>query len=140
MLNVSLNTEATKDRIKTTLNWGNNTDITYGGQVAASTRFSRTEGENSYLQAEVEFLPTNIILNDTIWHIRSSHVSVDSGRVFIDNFLFERPGQHLLVDGKITKEESDSCIIDLKNIDVQYVLDILQFEAIEFGGRGQPLR
>ena len=133
-LNVSLNTEATKDRIKTTLNWGNNTDITYGGQVAASTRFSRTEGENSYLQAEVEFLPTNIILNDTIWHIRSSHVSVDSGRVFIDNFLFERPGQHLLVDGKITKEESDSCIIDLKNIDVQYVLDILQFEAIEFGG------
>ena len=52
----------------------------------------------------------------------------------IDNFLFERPGQHLRVDGKITKESTDSCIIDLKNVDVQYVLDIVKFDDVEFGG------
>ena len=133
-LNLSLNTEAEKDRLKTTLYWGNNTDVTYGGQVAASTRFSQTEGDNPVLQCEIEILPTNVILNDTIWHIRSSHVSVDSGRIYIDNFLFERPGQHLLVDGKITKEDTDSCIVDLNNIDVQYVLNILRFDDVEFGG------
>ena len=134
MLNLSLDTEAQENRLRTVLNWGNNTDVTYGGQVSAVTHFYKTEGPNPILQADVEILPTTVVLNDTVWNIRSSHVAVDSGRVYVDNFLFERPGQHLRIDGKITQEPTDSCIIDLKNIDVQYVLDIVQFDDIEFGG------
>jgi len=134
MLNLSIDAEAKQDRLKTTVNWGNNTDVTYGGRVAAVTRFHKTEGKSPILQADIDILPTSVVLNDTIWNIRSSHVAIDSGRVYIDNFLFERPGQHLRVDGKITKEETDSCIIDLKNVDVQYVLDIVKFDDVEFGG------
>ena len=134
MLNLSLDTEAQEDRLRTVLNWGNNTDVTYGGQVSAVTHFYKTEGPKPILQADVEILPTTVVLNDTVWNIRSSHVAVDSGRVYVDNFLFERPGQHLRIDGKITQEPTDSCIIDLKNIDVQYVLNIVQFDDIEFGG------
>lgn len=134
MLNLSLDAEAQEDRLKTVMNWGNNTDVTYGGQVAAVTRFFKTEGSKPILQADVDILPTTVVLNDTVWHVRPSHVAIDSGRVYVDNFLFERPGQHLRIDGKITKEPTDSCIVDLKNIDVQYVLDIVQFDDVEFGG------
>lgn len=134
MLTLSMDAEAEQDRLKTTINWGNNTDVTYGGKIAAVTRFHKTEGKNPILQADIDILPTNVVLNDTLWNIRSSHVAIDSGRVYIDNFLFERPGQYLRVDGKITKGATDSCIIDLKNIDVQYVLDIVKFDDVEFGG------
>ncbi|MBQ8441863.1 MAG: translocation/assembly module TamB domain-containing protein [Bacteroides sp.] len=134
MLTMSVDAEAEQDRLKTIVNWGNNTDVTYGGRFATVTRFSKTEGKSPILQADIDILPTNVVLNDTIWNIRSSHVAIDSGRVYIDNFLFERPGQYLRVDGKITKESSDSCIIDLKNVDVQYVLDIVKFDDVEFGG------
>jgi hypothetical protein len=134
MLTLSVDAEAEQDRLKTTLNWGNNTDVTYGGKMAAVTRFFRTAGKSPILQADIDILPTDVVLNDTLWNIRSSHVAIDSGRVYIDNFLFERPGQHLRVDGKISKEEMDSCIIDLKNIDVQYVLDIVKFDDVGFGG------
>lgn len=134
MLTMSLDAEAEQDRLKTVINWGNNTDVTYGGKFAAVTRFFKTEGKSPILQADIDVLPTDVILNDTLWNIRSSHVAIDSGRVYIDNFLFERPGQHLRVDGKITKEANDSCIIDLKNVDVQYVLDIVKFDDVEFGG------
>ncbi len=134
MLTMSVDAEAAQDRLKTTVNWGNNTDVTYGGKLATVTRFFKTEGKSPILQADIDILPTNVVLNDTVWNIRSSHVAIDSGRVYIDNFLFERPGQHLRVDGKITKESTDSCIIDLKNVDVQYVLDIVKFDDVEFGG------
>ena len=134
MLTMSVDAEAEQDRLKTTVNWGNNTDVTYGGKLAAVTRFFKTEGKSPILQADIDILPTEVVLNDTVWNIRSSHVALDSGRVYIDNFLFERPGQHLRVDGKITKEATDSCIIDLKNVDVQYVLDIVKFDDVEFGG------
>ena len=134
MLTMSVDAEAEQDRLKTIISWGNNTDVTYGGRFAAVTRFFKTEGKSPILQTDIDILPTEVVLNDTIWNIRSSHVAIDSGRVYIDNFLFERPGQHLRVDGKITKEATDSCIIDLKNVDVQYVLDIVKFDDVEFGG------
>ena len=134
MLNLSVDAEAEQDRLKTVINWGNNTDVTYGGQAAAVTRFFKTSGKSPILQADIDILPTTVVLNDTVWNIRSSHVAIDSGRVFIDNFLFERPDRYLRVDGKITKDAKDSCIIDLKNIDVQYVLDIVKFDDVEFGG------
>ena len=134
MITASVDAEAEHDRLKTTINWGNNTDVTYGGKLATVARFFKTEGCSPILQADIDILPTEVVLNDTLWNIRSSHVAIDSGRVYIDNFLFERPGQHLRVDGKITKEETDSCIIDLKNVDVQYVLDIVKFDDVEFGG------
>lgn len=134
MLNLSLVTHAEQDCLKTTLDWGNNTDVTYGGQVSAKARFFKTEGKSPILQADIDILPTKVILNDTIWDIRSSHVAIDSGRIYIDNFLFERPGQHLRIDGKITQHPADSCLIELNNIDVQYVLNIVQFDDVEFGG------
>lgn len=134
MLNLSIDLQAEQDRLKTILNWGNNTDVTYGGQLSTVTRFFKTEARSPILQADIEVLPTKVVLNDTVWNIHSSHVAIDSGRVFVDNFLVERSGQHLRIDGKIAKGENDSCRVDLKNIDVKYVLDIVQFDDVEFGG------
>ena len=134
MLNLSADIKAEQDHMYTLLNWGNNTDVTYGGRVSTLTRFRKTEGRDARLQADIEFLPSQIVLSDTVWNIRSSHVAIDSGRVSIDNFLVERPNQHLRIDGKISKEDNDSCLVDLKNIDVKYVLDIVRFDDVEFGG------
>lgn len=134
MLTVALDAAAENDRIKTKINWGNNTDVTYGGELSALARFRKTEGNSPILQTDIDILPTKVVFNDRVWNIRSSHVALDSGRVLVDNFLIERPDQYLRIDGKITKEEHDSCTIELKNVDVQYVLDIVKFDDVEFGG------
>jgi predicted RNase H-like nuclease len=39
----------------------------------------------------------------------------------IDNFLFEHENQHLRINGKLTKSKEDSCHIDLKNINLEYL-------------------
>ena len=39
MLNFSVEANAKNDHLETTINWGNNTDVTYGGKFAADTRF-----------------------------------------------------------------------------------------------------
>lgn len=134
MLNLSVETNAKNDRLETTVNWGNNTDVTYGGKFAANTRFFKTEGNRPILQAEIDIQPTKVVLNDTVWNIHPSHIAIDSGRVFIDNFLFEHKDQYLKIDGKLTQKEKDSCRIDLKNIKLDYVLDIVQFDDVKFGG------
>ena len=139
MLNLALDANASQDKMKTVINWGNNTDVTYGGQIAAVTRFFKTEGKKPLLQADIDVLPTKIILNDSVWNIRSSHIAIDSGRVFVDNFLVERPNQFLCIDGRIAEKETDSCLVNLKNIDIKYVLDIVRFDDVEFSGHATGL-
>ncbi len=134
MLNLSLEAKAKEDQLSTLLNWGNNTNVTYGGKVNAITRFSKTEGPSPLLRADVDILPTTMVLNDTIWHIHPSHIALDSGFVSVDNFLIGRTDQHLRIDGKFTDLETDSCMVDLKNVNVKYILDILKFDDVEFGG------
>lgn len=134
MVNLTVDTQAKNDRLETTVNWGNNTNVTYGGKFAAVTRFYKTEGKHPILQADINIKPTKVVLNDTIWNIHPSHIAVDSGRVYIDNFLFEHENQHLRINGKLTKSKEDSCHIDLKNINLEYVLDIVHFDDVAFNG------
>lgn len=134
MLNLSVEGDAKDDMLSTTINWGNNTDVTYGGKFAARTHFFKTEGNRPLLQADIDIQPTEVVLNDTVWHMHPSHIAVDSGRVFVDNFLFEHQDQHLKIDGRFTAKETDSCLVDLKNIRLDYVLDIVRFDDVAFGG------
>lgn len=134
MINLSLDAQAQEDQLKTHLYWGNNTNVTYGGRFHTTTRFSMTEDPSPVLSANIDIHPTQMILNDTIWNIQPSHIAVESGHIYVDNFLIERAGQHLRVNGKLADTEQDSCIVDLKDINVKYVLDILQFDDVEFDG------
>lgn len=134
MLNFSVDANAQNDSLETVINWGNNTNVTYGGKFAAHTRFFKTEGPHPILQADINIQPTQVVLNDTVWNIHPTHIAIDSGRVFIDNFLFEHENQHIRIDGKLAKKATDSCQVDLKNIRLDYVLDIVQFDDVEFGG------
>lgn len=134
MLNLSVDSKANNDQIKTVFNWGNNTDVTYSGQWATLTRFSQSDTDSLKLQTDIEILPSTIVLSDSIWHIQSSHIEIDNEKFYINNFSIERPEQFLRINGNITDKETDSCMVDLKNIDVQYVLDMLRFQAVQFGG------
>jgi hypothetical protein len=133
-LNVALNATAKDDCLQTSLDWGNNTASTYGGKLAAITRFTKTEGPNAKLRADIEVLPTQAVLNDTVWHIHPSHIQVDSGRVAVDRFLVEHADQHLLIDGRIGDRPQDECLVDLQKADIQYILDIVHFDDVAFGG------
>lgn len=134
MLNLSVEANAKNDRLATIVNWGNNTDVTYGGKFATHTHFYKTEGSHPILQADIDIQPTKVVLNDTVWNIHPSHIAIDSGRVFINNFLFEHKDQFLRIDGRLTRKATDSCRIDLKNIRLDYVLDMVQFDDVLFSG------
>ena len=133
MVNFAFTAKAKDDKLRTTLHWGNNTSSTFSGKVEALARFEQPE-DKKQLHTTIEIQPSQIILNDTVWHIHPSEVTIDNNRIAINNFLFEHADQHLKAYGTIGKEEEDSCIVDLQNINLQYIMDIIQFHAVKFNG------
>lgn len=134
VLNVALNAQAQNDELKAAVHWGNNAEVTYSGTLSTVTNFFKTAGENPILQADVRIEPTNVVLNDTIWNIHPSQIKIDSGRVYVDNFLFKHQEQFLRIDGKLTKEPKDTVKVELRDINIGYVFDIVQLKSVDFTG------
>lgn len=134
MLNLSLQADGKEDELKTVINYWNNTQHTYGGKIRANASFQKEERKRAPLKSRIDILPSQIILNDTTWNLHPSHIVIDSGRVAIGNFLVENQEQYLRINGKITEAASDTCMVELKNINVGYVLDLVQFRDVAFNG------
>ncbi len=133
MFNLSLLTRARNDKLHTTLYWGNNTTQTYSGKVDAIASF-RQDSLRHELHTRVDIQPSQVILNDTTWHIHPATVDIAKDSIEIHNFLFEHRNQHLKIHGRLGKTESDSCLVDLKNINLLYLMDMIQFHAVRFEG------
>lgn len=133
-LSFSVEAQARNDKMTSSINWGNNSAVTYSGRLTALTDFFKTNGEKPVLQANIQIEPTEVILNDSIWQIHPSHIAIDSGRIFVDNFLFKHKEQYLRINGKLTKEPEDTVKVELNDINIGYVFDIVQLKDVDFKG------
>lgn len=133
MLNLAIQAIAKDDKLKANVNWGNNTASTFSGELEAVAGFQKSE-QHGKIAATIQIQPSKVILNDSIWNIYPSEIHIDKDIISIQDFRFEHDDQYLRANGRIGKERTDSCLIDLKNIDLQYVLDIINFHAVKFNG------
>lgn len=134
-VNISLDTQAKDDQVSTTIHWGNNSKVTYSGQLATVAQFFRTAGEKPLLKAVVDVKPTGIILNDTLWQVHPSQVVVDSGKIDINNFYFSHNDRFIRIDGRVSDNPKDSVKVDLKDINMSYVFDMANISGdVNFGG------
>ena len=133
MVNFAINALAKEDRLKAIVNWGNNTASTFSELIDATARFEKPE-TGKKLNTHIHIQPSQIILNDSIWKIHASDVIIRQGIIDVRNFLFEHQDQYIHANGRIGKAETDSCIVDLNNINLQYIMDIIQFHAVKFNG------
>lgn len=132
-VNVALETQAQNNNIQTTLNWGNSNTVTYSGKLSAIAHFIRDHEQKMPLKTIVDVQPTNVILNDTLWNIHPSQVVLDSGKVYINDFLFSHKDRHLRINGTVSKEPQDTVRLDLKAINIGYVFDIADL-GVNFKG------
>ncbi|MBQ8501605.1 MAG: translocation/assembly module TamB domain-containing protein [Bacteroides sp.] len=141
-VNVALEAYAQNDTVRTNLNWGNSSEVTYSGQLSVVAGFLRrqlTDADTSHpsgpapLKTVIDIEPTRVILNDTLWQIHPSQVVLADGKIEVNNFNFSNKARHLRVDGTISKSPQDTVHLDLKDINIAYVFDIADL-GVSFRG------
>lgn len=127
---------AEDDRLDTHFAWGNDSPVTYAGNVETETLFNTmNNGKSDFVRADVKIKPSEIIINDTVWNVAESAIRLDSGYVDVQGVGVQHGNQYLVVNGRLGENVSDSLVIDLKGVAVEYILDIVQFKAVDFSGR-----
>lgn len=133
MINLSLNAQVKDDQLYTDLYWGNDAQVTYSGKVAAVTHFTHPERHRK-LRTQIDLQPSQFIVNDTVWNIHPSSIRIERDTIEVNDFLFEHGDQFLKINGRLGKTGADSCLVNLQNINLLYVMDIIQFHAVKFYG------
>lgn len=117
--------------------WKGRSSDRYEGHIQSSTRFDGDSlGIYPHLTTlDMQIRPTQFVLADTVWNIASGSLSLKGRALGIRNFSVSHADQILTADGRIAPGKNDSIVARLKNIDVDYILGLVDFHAVEFGGR-----
>lgn len=120
------------DRIDTSITWGNDKAVTYSGELNSTLNFIRRS--NHQLLTKVDLHPSEVIIEDSVWNLHPSTVEIQGKHIAIKDFLFEHAKQHIGVEGILSQSPSDSLTVDLKNVDLSYIFDIVNFHTVDFAG------
>ncbi len=123
---------AAYDHVHTGLSWTNHGEKAYKGSIAADTRFAQDAGQK--MLTYIQFHPSSIIINDSVWNVHASDIHIAPGHVEVDSFTIDQGDRHLILDGKVSANATDSLTADLKDINLEYVFNIVNFHTVDFGG------
>ena len=130
----SLKASAAENRLLSSLSFhSTGSEHPLHGSLVASTQFFRKP--DGITAAELSFLPSAITVGDSIWEVQPSNVVYSKNDITVNNFEISHGDQHIIADGRATSNSKDSIFVDLKDIDVAYVLNLVDFHSVDFGGK-----
>lgn len=134
---LSLTADAQEDHLNTHLQWANNKERTFKADLIASTQFTTdtTEQGKPSLLTEIKLAETPLVINDTVWQIHPSTISIEQGKVDIDHFSISRNREYLLMNGVVSNDITDTLNLELNNIELSYIFDVLNIPVLQFAGK-----
>jgi hypothetical protein len=134
LMGINLQAHAADNNISTSLSWEDNDPVQQqSGNLNTIIRLYK----NLSGQAEAQFRvqPSHIILNNSTWDIEPSDILYHKNYLLVDHFAVHRGTQHIIIDGIASENPSDSLIADLNEVEVAYILDLVNFHSVEFSGK-----
>lgn len=130
-----LTADAHSDKITSLLSWQNE------GTIYATTHFTDSLG---HINTNIDLHTSQFTINDTTWTIHPATASIYDGKVNIHNMHISssmseveensQTNHSLTIDGIVSDSPSDSLIVKLQNIEIAYITDIVDFDAVDFKG------
>lgn len=130
---VEIKAVATDNEISSMLTFDSNSATRIRGTLNSTTHFiTAADGTKS---VRLSIAPSEVMVKDTVWNIAASDILYNSHRIEVDHFAIEHNQQHVRIDGTATRSSDDSICVDLQNVDVEYILDLVNFHSVDFSGQ-----
>lgn len=102
------------------------------GVISTVSQFFKDEDGAS--SAHVNIRPSVVLVNDSAWHIQPGDIVYSPKRTIVDHFMISRNQQHIKASGLLSAHPGDSLDLELQDIDISYILNLVNFHSVEFKG------
>ena len=117
--------------INSCLKWDDGKRNPFKGTLNCTTKLLTSNGIKGF---HTQVHESEVVINDTAWHLRPSEIKYSNKHLSIDNFTIDHNDQHLTINGLATSNPTDSMMIDMSGVNVKYILDLVNFDAVKFSG------
>ena len=132
-LDIQLKADAIDNHLNTTLTWDNGMQNNQmSGKLNLIASLYRNLG--NIPEAHIQVQPSHIVLGGSTWNVEPSDIIYSTNNVLVNHFTIHNGQQHIIIDGKATPDSKDSLTVDLNEVEVAYILDLVNFDAVEFSG------
>lgn len=102
------------------------------GTVKGGIAFSRNRSGAS--QALLSLEKSNFHIGDTLYTIKPSNVLYSRKNLAVNGLEISSSSQSIRLDGRASLSENDSLTATLSNVDVSYILNLVNFHSVDFDG------
>lgn len=127
-----------KDNVlNTVVNWANNKEKTFKAEISASTLFTEIQEEKKKksLLTEITLNPTQMTLNDSVWNISPTFISLKDKRVEVKDIYVYHGMQYAKINGFVSPSPEDTLNLELNDIELSNIFDILNIPVLQFAGK-----
>ncbi len=131
--NINLDLNVLNDSLMLALNWDNYDEIRNAGNLKISTNFIAKE--DSVLPRIDNLIHySEIIVENRLWEISKTPVSIDGNEIDIDYFSLTHNNQVLNIDGEISKDETKLLRFLIQNVDISNFNSYISKFGYQFTG------
>lgn len=131
-VSVTVSAEGGNDLLKSMIEWNNQRSPAQRGELNAIAHFFRDD--NRKFSAEIDIPQGQLVVSDTTWNVQASKLMLHDDVIDVHGFEVSQLGRHLRIDGRVSKNASDTLYADLRGINLQYVFGLIDFHDVELAG------
>ena len=129
-----LRAAAADNNLSTLLYYANQSSkLPITGKIDARTQFFTSD--NGATGVHVTVNPSEIMLGEKKWLLTPADIIYRKNELTVDMLNFSHGDQHIIINGKATPQATDSIVADLKDVDVAYILNLVNFHSVDFAGK-----
>ena len=129
-----LRAAAADNNLSTLLYYANQSSkLPITGKIDARTQFFTSD--NGATGVHVSVNPSEIMLGEKKWLLNPADIIYRKNELTVDMLNFSHDDQHIIINGKATPQATDSIVADLKDVDVAYILNLVNFHSVDFAGK-----
>lgn len=103
------------------------------GALNAEAQFYKNTDNVS--TAHVDIKPSVIHIGEKPWKVHPTDITYSKNHLEIEDFEVSHGDQHVAVNGLATPNKEDSIVAQLKDVDVEYILNLVNFHSVDFSGK-----
>jgi len=133
-MKLNLDARSVNDRTTLKLNVSNSAVNTYSGNLQTDLQFARrTDGE---LMVHANLQQSDIIVNDSVWHIKPTSLNWESNRLHVEDFQLTHAKQYIKLQGFVSPNSSDTLSVQMNAFSLDDLFQILpkNKSGLHFGG------
>jgi len=118
--------------LNTSVRWQGGITPALSGELNASSLFTNSEFGRTFT---TRLLPSEIAIGDTVWNVLHGQVDYSDRALTLTDIALGHADQSLTVDGRLSPNPEDSILATLHKVDIEYVLGLVDFHAVDFAGQ-----